>query len=108
MSQAEGHALFDELCRSWLLRPSISRSTMMGFPCLRVDGQFFASVHRDGGQLIVKLPRGRVEQLVAVGLGEHFAPNGRVFREWVAVPLTRRDTWAARVDEAHRFVGGPA
>jgi hypothetical protein len=35
---------------------------------------------------LVKLPQPRVGQLIAAGHGEPFAPAGRVFREWVAIP----------------------
>ncbi len=33
----------------------VSRSSMMGWPCVRVDGAFFASLDRRLGDLIVKL-----------------------------------------------------
>jgi hypothetical protein len=57
---------------------------MMGFPCLRVDDKFFACIDRATGNLILKLPAGRVNDLVRTGTGRPFAPNGRVFKEWVA------------------------
>jgi hypothetical protein len=43
---------------------------MMGFPCLRVSGAFFASCDHRSGDLIVKLPRHRVEQLIRAGAGK--------------------------------------
>jgi hypothetical protein len=36
-------------------RRDVSRSTMMGLPCLRVRGAFFASFDRRTGDLLVKL-----------------------------------------------------
>ena len=66
---------------------------MMGFPCLRLHGRFFASVDRRTQALLVKLPADRVAALVASGEGEPFAPAGRVFREWVAFPRTDRRRW---------------
>jgi hypothetical protein len=65
--------------------PALERGTMMGSECLRANGQFVAMIHVHTGQLIVKLAHERVGELVAAGEGEHFAPNGRVFREWLAV-----------------------
>jgi hypothetical protein len=78
----------------------VSRSTMMGLPCLRVDGRFFASFDRRTGDLLVKLPAPRVDQLVLAGQAHPFAPAGRRFREWAAVPVARsrswRDCWTRR------------
>lgn len=37
--------------------PAVTRSTMMGLPRLRVNGQFFASFDRHTGDLLVKLFR---------------------------------------------------
>jgi hypothetical protein len=77
---------------------------MMGFPCLRVRGRFFASTDRANGNLLVKLPEDRVDALVAGGRAEPFAPAGRRFREWAAVPHSRSRTWKKLLDEAHDFV----
>ncbi len=48
---------------------------MMGFPCLRFAGAFFASCDHRTGDLIVKLSRDRVAQLIAEGIGKPFAPG---------------------------------
>jgi hypothetical protein len=79
---------------------------MMGLPCLRIDGDFFASATGDGGALLVKLPAERVRAAVEAGEGENFAPAGRVFREWLAIPLEREEDWEDYLEEARRFVGG--
>jgi hypothetical protein len=49
-------ALFWELAQPLLAEPGVTRSTMMGYPCLRANGAFFACVERATGNLIVKLP----------------------------------------------------
>ena len=59
---------------------------MMGLPCLRWNGAFFASCDRRTGDLLVKLAESRVDELVASGRANSFAPAGRRFREWAAVP----------------------
>lgn len=82
----------------------VSRSTMMGFPCLRTDGAFFASVHPESGSLIVKLPAERVADMIGKGDGEPFAPGGRPFREWVLVRHRDAETWAVLLEEARMFV----
>jgi hypothetical protein len=77
---------------------------MMGFPCLRVSGRFFASFDRRTGALVVKLHTARVHQLIAAGEAEPFAPAGRTFREWAAINPARLDHWPSLLDEALAFV----
>lgn len=79
---------------------------MMGFPCLRVAGAFFASCDPRTGDLIVKLPRDRVQQLLEDGVGHPFAPAGRTFREWVLIDDRDETRWAELIDEARTFVTG--
>jgi hypothetical protein len=97
---------FHETSAAALTRPDVATGTMMGFPCLRVAGAFFASCDHRTGDLIVKLPRDRVEQLIADGIGKPFAPAGRTFREWVLIDDRDRLRWAELIDEARVFVGG--
>lgn len=102
---AAGHELFedlaDELCAD---DPAVTRSTMMGFPCLRVGGAFAASFDHRSGDLVVKLPHDRVAAAVAAGEGQPFAPAGKVFREWLAIADRDPDHWRQRVTEAIAFV----
>jgi len=96
--------LFWDLANEMYTDPAVAEGTMMGFPCLRVNGQFFASLDKDTKSLIVKLPATRVEELVDGGGGLSFAPSGRVFREWVVVPVPSEQTWRAFLHEAKGFV----
>ena len=99
-----GEARFWDLAEPLLRRSDIERSTMMGLPCLRVRGAFFASCDRRTGDLLLKLPEARVDKLVADGRAHEFAPAGRRFREWTAVPPDRSRTWKRLIDEALAFV----
>ena len=47
--------LFWALAKPLLDEPPVTRSTMMGFPCLRFEGRFFASIDRESKDLVVKL-----------------------------------------------------
>ena len=77
-----------------------------GSEALKVDGKIFAMHVRDA--LVVKLPRPRVDALVASGEGAPFdSGNGRVMREWVTV-RSAEPTWAALAREARDFVRAPA
>jgi hypothetical protein len=87
-----------------LEQDGVTRSTMMGLPCLRVRGQFFAAYDRASGGLLVKLPAARVNQLIDAGEGTRVAPSGRRFREWVAIAPDAADRWPDFLGEALSFV----
>lgn len=99
-----GETKFWDLAEPVLARPGVEQSTMMGLPCLRVHAAFFASCDRKTGDLLVKLPEARVDQLVEAGRALSFAPAGRRFREWAAIPYQRSRTWKRLIDEALAFV----
>ncbi len=97
---------FWEVSAAVLDHPDVATGTMMGLPCLRVSGAFFASCDHRTGDLIVKLPRHRVQQLIQAGTGKPFAPAGRTFPEWVLIGDRDRARWAELIDEARAFAGG--
>jgi len=72
---------------------------------LKVDGKLFAFVSsRD--QYVVKLPKARVSELVAVGVGALFDPgHGRLMREWIALDGNEK-RWLELAKEARAYVGG--
>jgi TfoX/Sxy family transcriptional regulator of competence genes len=74
-----------------------------GNPGLRIGGKIFAMLVED--ELVVKLPKARVEELEAAGLGRRFEPGtGRVMKEWLSVPTEAGRRWKALVEEAREFV----
>jgi hypothetical protein len=96
-----GEELFWQLAEPLLAEPGVTRSTMMGLPCLRLRGRFFASLDCGTQALLVRLPADRVSALIAADDGKPFAPAGRGFREWVAVPRPDRHRWRTLLDEAN-------
>jgi len=82
----------------------VEKSTMMGFPCLRAEGAFFASVHPESGDLIIKLPAERVQSMIDAEEGLPFSPAGRQFREWVRIENRDQELWARLLEEARSFV----
>lgn len=104
--ETPGEVRFWQLAEPLMAQPGVTRSTMMGFPCVRIDGAFFACCDRRSGALVIKLDEDRVDALVAAGRGESFAPAGKRFREWVAIPYEKRRTWARHLDDALEFVAG--
>lgn len=95
--------LYDELTDDLLYDPAVGRATMMGYPCIRLAGKFLASYDDRARCLVVKLPCDRVTELVESGRGDPFAPAGRVFREWVAIPTVDRALWQQVLAEAVEF-----
>lgn len=71
---------------------------------LKIHGKIFAMLVRD--KLVVKLPKSRVDALVASGNGERFDPtkNGRLMKEWVTVEPTSTEEWLKLSQEAMEFV----
>ncbi len=96
--------LFWDLAAPMLLKGEAEEGTMMGFKCLRVQGKFFASLDRKTKGLIVKLPKDRVLSLIEQGTAVSFAPNGRVFKEWVLIPELNESYWQIILEEAREFV----
>jgi hypothetical protein len=77
-----------------------------GSSALQVNGKIFAMVSSEGA-LVLKLPRQRVEELEARGVGQRFDPgHGRLMKEWLALhhPATGECLSLAR--EALQFVSG--
>jgi hypothetical protein len=77
----------------------VVEGTIMNGRCLRVGDEFLALVDYKGSGLVVKLSRKRVEQLLASGVGQPFAPAGTVFKEWVSVPKPDRQRWRSLLQE---------
>jgi hypothetical protein len=100
----EEDPLFWEVSEPLLSSGVAERGTMMGYPCLRTEGKFFASLEKNSGNLIVKLPAQRVNELIDLGQAHPFAPNGRVFREWALIDRPDREQWTAFLQEAVDFV----
>jgi hypothetical protein len=65
-------------------RSDVEPTRMFGSTGLKTHGKTFAMLVN--GRLVVKLPRERVEELLAAGAGDRFDPgHGRLMREWVSL-----------------------
>lgn len=85
--------------------PRVAEGTIMNGRCLRVGKEFLGLVDYKGAGLVVKLPKARVDELVASGLGRPFGPAEKVFREWLSVPTPERRLWLSLLREGVAFVG---
>jgi hypothetical protein len=104
MTSTDVEALFDRAAKR--LR-GVERGKMLSASGLRdpAAGKFFAFVTR--GQLVVKLPAGRVTDLIASGEGRVFdAGRGRPMKEWVGLSPADETACAEYMREARKFVSG--
>ena len=100
----DGQALWEQSSSELMgTDPRIDRSTMMGLPCLRLGGLFFASFDKRAGDLVVKLAAEDVAARIQRGAGRPFAPAGKVFREWLAIAPGDDDVWRSALADALAF-----
>jgi hypothetical protein len=100
--------LLDRIAEDFDHEPDVVLGTMFRSPGLRVGGKVFAFLGHHG-QLIVKLPSGRANQLVDEGTAEHVVMGQRRMREWIAFPSQDDRTatltlWRRVAQEAHHYV----
>lgn len=75
-----------------------------GSSALKIHNKIFAMLVK--GKLVVKLPKPRVDALIASGDGERFDPrkNGQLMKEWVVLEPTSAEEWLHLSREAMEFV----
>jgi hypothetical protein len=82
----------------------LPRAKRFGSTELRVNDKIFVILSK--GRLVVKLPRRRVDALLAAGAGERFDPgHGRLMKEWLSVDPAYEVDWLSLAREALAFVG---
>lgn len=76
---------WQEIAEEQLTRSEVASGTGFGHSQgPRVSTKIFAMLVK--GELVVKLPKERVDSLTASGVGHNFDPGlGRAMKEWVAV-----------------------
>lgn len=98
---------YDDLAGKFSHTPGVTRSAEgRGFGSsgqLKFDGRIFAMLVR--GELVLKLPRGRVDELVDAGEGTRFdAGKGKPMREWFVLSPTSKKQWQSLAHAALDFV----
>ena len=95
---------FEAVVRSMSREPGVTQAKMFGCGGLKVRGKFFALTVR--GRLVVKLPEGRVKEVIARKQGKqffHIYDPSRIMKEWVSLEATDND-WLELAREAKYFV----
>jgi hypothetical protein len=99
-------ALFDEISRTLRASPNVTTAKMFGGSALKVKNKVFACFYK--GKLVLKLPRDRVDDLVASRGAVRFdSGTGRPAKEWVAIDPSRGKEWLALARDAQKFVASP-
>jgi hypothetical protein len=84
--------------------PGQQSSKQFGSSALKVKQKIFAMLV--DGKLVVKLPKQRVEELVAAAAGVHYDPrhDGRLMKEWIIIGPIADEAWLDLAREAMKFV----
>ena len=98
---------YSEIVQTFVRRPGVTQQGRgFGSLALRVCGKMFATLS-SSGTLVVKLPRHRVDALVAATQGTPFEPGpGRVMKEWLELSPASGQNWTSLAEEALAFAGG--
>jgi hypothetical protein len=98
---------YAQMAEVFLQRPGVTRQGRgFGSAALKVRGKMFVTLS-PAGALVVKLPRQRVDALVAAGQGRPFEPGpGRVMAQWLELRAASGQDWMSLAEEALAFVAG--
>ncbi len=94
---------FQEIVARFLVDAAVTSGTGFGSSAgLRFEGKIFAMLVR--GELVVKLRKTRVDELVEAGTGTRLeSGRGRQMKEWASVPLETESDWDRLAAEALEF-----
>lgn len=98
---------YAQIVQEFVRRPGITQQGRgFGSAALKIRGKMFATLS-PAGAFVVKLPRQRVDALVADGQGRPFEPGpGRVMTEWLELRPASGQDWTSPAGEALAFAGG--
>ncbi len=108
-SQIPQEARFAAIVGAFRSHPNVTppAGTTFGSSALKVNDKIFVMLSARG-EFVVKLPRQRVDTLIAAGEGTPFeSGQGRRMKEWVTINPTAEADWLALAQEALEFVAAP-
>ena len=96
--------LLEKLAEPYLARPGVTWGRMFSSTGLSVRGKIFAVVNH-AGNLMVKVPEARADELESAGEANHMVMRGREMREWVEMNPDRGEAaWSSLLDEAYTYL----
>ncbi len=96
---------YSEVAQAFARRTDVSVGDEKGFGsgALKVNGKIFA-MSSSKGEFVVKLPKTRIDELLASGMGKRFEPRpGRLMKEWLLTADQGMD-WIELARQACDFV----
>jgi TfoX/Sxy family transcriptional regulator of competence genes len=97
-------SLLARLAEPYLAQPGVSWGRMFSNTGLSVRGKIFAVVNHSGN-LMVKVPEARADELDSSGAAPRMVMRGREMREWVELPLDAgEDAWRDLLGEAYAYL----
>ena len=100
----DGDATLERLAGDYLGRDGVTWGRMFSSTGLAVRGKIFAVVNH-AGNLMVKVPEQRADELDATGEAPRMVMRGREMREWVEMSPDRGETaWAGLLADAYAYV----
>lgn len=95
--------IYDRMVDELRAEPNVGEGRMFSATGLTYKRKFFVA-RMPSGELLLKLPASRVDELVADELGERFdRGDGRPLREWATVPPSETHRWPDLAHEALAF-----
>ena len=96
---------FTPIVQKMLKERGVTQAKMFGASGLKIGRKMFAMSVK--GKLIIKLPKERVDILIASKQGKHFYhlfDKSRLMKEWVSIGHKHKSKWFKLVQEAKDFV----
>lgn len=108
-STSETQRRFEAVANTLTKEPNVTLGAAgkkgFGSSALQIGGKIFAMIS-SSGYFVVKLPKRRVETLVALGAGQRFDPgHGRLMKEWLSLDPASEEDWLSLAREALHIVG---
>ena len=100
----EADQAFKAIVHDMAREPGVAQAKMFGCKGLKIKGKFFVVMVR--GRLVVKLPEGRVKEVIARKQGKrfyHIYDPARIMKEWVSLEAAGNN-WLDLACEAKHFV----
>jgi hypothetical protein len=100
----DAHTLLERLAEPYLERDGVTWGRMFSSTGLGVRGKIFAVVNH-AGNLMVKVPEARADELDGSGAATRMVMRGREMREWVEMPPERGEAaWNELLAEAYAYL----
>lgn len=96
--------LLERLAAPYLAKPGVAWGRMFSTTGLSVRGKIFAVVNHVGN-LMVKIPEARADELEESGAANRVVMRGRAMREWVEMDVARGEgEWESLLAEAYTYL----